>query len=62
MLGRYHVSAYTLNHEHKPLEDYRHDLPFVEGDTRTIQFEGEVTIKQIFQGPTNSGGWYDLEE
>ncbi|HEX5426533.1 MAG TPA: hypothetical protein VFW94_23500 [Candidatus Acidoferrales bacterium] len=57
----YSILAFTLNHQSRALETYRHDLPFIEGDTRTIQYDGEEPTEQVFQGTTETGGWYDLD-
>ena len=60
-LPDYKVLAYTLNHEAQAPADFRGDMPFIDGDTRTIQYEGEdePPITQTFSGPTSIGGWYD---
>lgn len=58
----YKVLSFTLNREPLPVADYRHDAPFIEGDTRVIQYSDGATIPQVFQGTTAIGGWYDEDE
>jgi hypothetical protein len=61
-MNHYKVLSYTLNGEAKDVDTYRHDAPFVEGDTRVIQYEGDdFQINQTFYGTTAAGGWYDNE-
>ena len=60
LLTPYKVLSFTLQGRRPPLAEYRHDADFTQGDERTIQYEGEEPIEQIFQGSTDTGGWYDF--
>jgi len=60
MNPRYDILSFTLNHQPQPLDTYKHDAPFIEGDTRIIQYQGDnFEIEQTFHGSTATGGWYD---
>lgn len=58
---QYEVLSATLHGEPVAVADYRHNAPFVDGDTRTIRYEGDEPIEQVFQGDTATGGWYDQD-
>jgi hypothetical protein len=57
----YEVVAFSLHGLPLPIGQYRHDAPFVEDDTRIIRYAGGMDIEQVFQGDTETGGWYDLD-
>lgn len=61
-LKTYKVLNFTLQGTSLPPAQFHHDADFVEGDTRTILYEGFEPAEQGFTGSIEEdGGWCDLD-